>query len=305
MEQAWFDDLTLLRWLDNDDHEALARLFLDLPAERFVNLVQAIGERWGHWGGPLAHHAAPVLARHAPDLAWRCFAEPEGQRHRDAYAVLGIVGAVPLLPSETGRGLLAAIAEERLTLTAELLKHAADGRAGRAGENKVLPRPLVPLNGRMRPVREVVAHCRAAVTQNPDSIGDWVGLAYCYQHPATGLSLTDRRRPTVAAGRSEASGSSIPVAAGGWGGRDHPQSARKRYWWAPWSKLVDAVCISWRLGYRGQDLSRSRHLNPKRRIEGRLETAPSQAPSASRGLARIRSKRHRGSCVGSSQGERA
>jgi hypothetical protein len=115
MEQAWFDDLTLRRWLDSDDQEILARLFLELPAERFANLAQAIGERWGHWGGPLAHRAAPVLARHAPDPAWRCFAKPDGNRHRDAYAVLGIVGALPLLPSETGRGLIAAIAEETRT----------------------------------------------------------------------------------------------------------------------------------------------------------------------------------------------
>jgi hypothetical protein len=54
MEQVWFDELTLCRWLDSDDHEALAHLFLELPAERFASLGQAIGERWGHWGGPLA-----------------------------------------------------------------------------------------------------------------------------------------------------------------------------------------------------------------------------------------------------------
>ena len=35
MERTWFDDLTLRRWLDSDDHETLARLFSQLPAERF------------------------------------------------------------------------------------------------------------------------------------------------------------------------------------------------------------------------------------------------------------------------------
>ncbi len=112
MEQTWFDDLTLRRWLDSGDHETLARLFSQLPAERFSNLGQAIAERWGQWRGNLAYHAAPVLARHAPDLAWKCFAQPECKRHPDAYATLGIVRALPFLPPEAGRTLLGAIAKE-------------------------------------------------------------------------------------------------------------------------------------------------------------------------------------------------
>ncbi|HSQ06440.1 MAG TPA: SEC-C metal-binding domain-containing protein [Chromatiaceae bacterium] len=112
MEQDWFDDLTLRRWLDSDDQAMLARLFSELPADRFANLGPSIGARWGQWGGNLACAAAPVLARHAPDLAWRCFAEPEAKRHRDMDAVLGIVHALPLLPPEPARALLGAIAEE-------------------------------------------------------------------------------------------------------------------------------------------------------------------------------------------------
>ena len=112
MEEAWFDDLTLRRWLDSDDHETLARLFSLLPPERFSNLGQAIGERWAGWAGNLACHSAPVLARHAPGLAWRCFAEPERKRHPDPYVVLGILRALPLLPPEAGRALLGAIAAE-------------------------------------------------------------------------------------------------------------------------------------------------------------------------------------------------
>jgi len=71
MEEAWFDDLTLRRWLDSDDQETLTRLFSQLPPERFSNLGHAIGERWAGWAGNLADYSAPVLARHAPDLAWR------------------------------------------------------------------------------------------------------------------------------------------------------------------------------------------------------------------------------------------
>jgi len=74
MEQSWFDDLTLRRWLDSDNEDILTRLFVHLPAERFVNLGHTIGEHWGHWSGNLAYHSAPVLAQFQPDFAWKCFA---------------------------------------------------------------------------------------------------------------------------------------------------------------------------------------------------------------------------------------
>jgi hypothetical protein len=74
-----------------------------------------------------------VLARHASELAWRCFAEPRGQGHRDAYAILGIVEALPLLPCETGRALLKAIAEESRTT----------GRRGLEGD--VVAGALIPV----------------------------------------------------------------------------------------------------------------------------------------------------------------
>ncbi len=114
MEQAWFDDLTLRRWLDVDDRDVLTRLFSQLPATRFANLGQAIGERWGEWSGSLAYHAAPVLARYRPDLAWKCFAEPQSGRHPDTDSVLGIIRGLPSLPEEDGRSLLRAIAEQLL-----------------------------------------------------------------------------------------------------------------------------------------------------------------------------------------------
>jgi hypothetical protein len=92
MEQAWFDDLTLRRWLNSDDQETLSRLFVHLPEERFAKLGQAIGERWNKWGGNLAYQSAPILARYQPELVWRCFAEPPGGRHRDIESMLGIMG---------------------------------------------------------------------------------------------------------------------------------------------------------------------------------------------------------------------
>ncbi|MGD2073749.1 MAG: hypothetical protein PVG38_02310, partial [Gammaproteobacteria bacterium] len=117
MGQAWFDELTLRRWLDSDDHEILNRLFVHLPGERFSNLGQAIGERWNTWGGNLAYHSAPVLAQYQPDLAWRCFAEPPGGRHRDVESILGVIRSLALLPREDGLVLLKAISKQVIAST--------------------------------------------------------------------------------------------------------------------------------------------------------------------------------------------
>lgn len=50
---------------------------------------------------------------------------------------------------------LALTAEARLAVTGELLKLVADRARGPAARSRVLVRPQVPLNGRMRPVGEV------------------------------------------------------------------------------------------------------------------------------------------------------
>ncbi len=57
MEQAWFDDLTLRRWLDSDDQDILTGLFSQLPAERFANLWS--GDRRAI--GPLAWESLPAF----------------------------------------------------------------------------------------------------------------------------------------------------------------------------------------------------------------------------------------------------
>jgi tetratricopeptide (TPR) repeat protein len=115
MEQAWFNELTLRRWLNSDDQEALNRLFVHLPEEQFANLAKAIGERWNDWSGSLAYHSAPVLALYQPDLAKQCFAEPPGGRHRDFESILGIIRSLLVLPREEGLQLLKAIAQQIFT----------------------------------------------------------------------------------------------------------------------------------------------------------------------------------------------
>ena len=119
MEQQWFDDLTLRRWLNSDDQEILNRLFVHLPEEQFANVGQVIGERWNTWKGSLAFHSAPVLARYQPDLAWRCFAEPPGGRHRDVESILGVIRSLTVLPREDGVQLLKAVARQVLNSNEE------------------------------------------------------------------------------------------------------------------------------------------------------------------------------------------
>ena len=117
MEQAWFDDLTLRRWMDSDNEDILTRLFVDLPADRFANLGQAIGEHWGGWSGNLAYHSAPILAQYQPNLAWKCFAEPQEGRHRDIESILGVIRSLPFLPSDEGLQLLKAITQQTVNST--------------------------------------------------------------------------------------------------------------------------------------------------------------------------------------------
>jgi tetratricopeptide (TPR) repeat protein len=54
----------------------------------------------------------------------------------------------------------------------------------------------VPLDGRGRPVGEVVSHCKAAVAKNLGSIPDWLRLGLCYHQvlsrPRLGLKYAER-----------------------------------------------------------------------------------------------------------------
>jgi hypothetical protein len=61
LENAWFDDQTLTRWIEAGDHAVLTELFDTLPSQRFANLKPAIIKRWPSWSGRLAARATLVL----------------------------------------------------------------------------------------------------------------------------------------------------------------------------------------------------------------------------------------------------
>jgi tetratricopeptide (TPR) repeat protein len=54
-------------------------------------------------------------------LAWRCFAEPPGGRHRDIESILGIIRSLPILPHDDGLKLLNTITQQIVTSTEDSL----------------------------------------------------------------------------------------------------------------------------------------------------------------------------------------
>src|SRR5207244_13402367 len=63
MEEAWFHDLTLRRWIDSNDHEVLPELFRLLPSHLFANVRPRIVDRWGSWSSRLGAEATTVLIK--------------------------------------------------------------------------------------------------------------------------------------------------------------------------------------------------------------------------------------------------
>jgi hypothetical protein len=61
MEEAWFHDLALRRWIDSGDPTLLGELFCVLPSRLFVNVRPGIVDRWITWSGGLGAKATTVL----------------------------------------------------------------------------------------------------------------------------------------------------------------------------------------------------------------------------------------------------
>ncbi len=191
MEHAWFDDLTLRRWLEVDHPQ------LEAGGER-------IRKRKAEQQARRAAFERGEGFQDSLNLALRCSGCGEVNEYR--------VRQIAVNPADPGGNMLLAhefacascgkwaefefTTEAKLAVTGELIKLVADSDAGLAGKSKVLTRAVAPLNGRVHPVGEVVSHCRAAVTKHPGSIGDWVRLAYCYHQvlsrPRFGVHYTER-----------------------------------------------------------------------------------------------------------------
>ncbi len=91
MEQAWFDNLTLRRWIKSDDHYLLTRMFGHLPVECFVNIHMAIFEQWPQWSGSLAYQSAPVLTTCDPEQSASLFMKHLDHDFGDAYKTMAVI----------------------------------------------------------------------------------------------------------------------------------------------------------------------------------------------------------------------
>jgi hypothetical protein len=105
MEEAWFDDLTLRRWIDANDRGILTELFRVLPVRRFSNLKPAIVKRWEAWSGPLAYHSKTVLLESPMEEVLPLFARHIQGNLLDAHKTLAVIDSVIGFPESIGRQL--------------------------------------------------------------------------------------------------------------------------------------------------------------------------------------------------------
>jgi SEC-C motif-containing protein len=112
MEEVWFHDLALRRWLHSDDRDILEDALRILPPRLFASLRPAVVERWSGWSSHLGARAVPVLVEGPPDVVHRLLAQHIETSLLDlekTAAVLdGLIhlprpGALPLLDEATAR----------------------------------------------------------------------------------------------------------------------------------------------------------------------------------------------------------
>lgn len=109
MEEAWFDDLTLHRWIDAEDDDVLTTLFRILPVKRVSNLKTTVLERWKTWSGPLAHQATPILLESPLEDVIPLFIEHIEGGLPDASKTLAVIDSLVGLPKSMGLELLRGI----------------------------------------------------------------------------------------------------------------------------------------------------------------------------------------------------
>ena len=72
MEEPWFHDLALRRWIDSSDRTLLEQLFRILPPQLFANVRPRIVDRWITWSGGLGAEATTALVKcPLEEVLWR------------------------------------------------------------------------------------------------------------------------------------------------------------------------------------------------------------------------------------------
>lgn len=73
LENLWFHDVTIQRWIDSDDHEVQGLMFHYLPEQRYAMFAPAIASHWGEWSTGVTESAARILVTVAPERAAEAF----------------------------------------------------------------------------------------------------------------------------------------------------------------------------------------------------------------------------------------
>lgn len=107
LENLWFHDVSIKRWIDADDPDVLSLMFLYLPEQRFSMFAPAMASRWSAWPTQLTNSASRILASVSSELAaetFGCYLETaQPWSVEKAAAILATLdklpqeGALPLL----------------------------------------------------------------------------------------------------------------------------------------------------------------------------------------------------------------
>jgi SEC-C motif len=106
MEEAWFHDLALRRWIDSGDHEVLEQLLRILPPRLFAGVRPEIVDRWGAWAGGLGVRAVGVLMECPLETVLPLIARHIENNLLDLEKTAGVIGAITDLPSTNASQLL-------------------------------------------------------------------------------------------------------------------------------------------------------------------------------------------------------
>ena len=106
LEEAWFHEATLRRWVDCGDHDVLSDLFRLLPTRLFASLRPEIVRRWSTWSGVLASQAMGVLLEGSPEEVLPLLTRHIENWLGDFQKTLAVSRAFADLPGENVRQLL-------------------------------------------------------------------------------------------------------------------------------------------------------------------------------------------------------
>ncbi len=106
MEEAWFHDSALRRWIDSSDYTVLEELFSVLPSRLFVNVRPGLVDRWISWSGGLGARATTALVECPLEEVLPLLAQHIDRNLLDLQKTAAVIAAIADLPSANALPLL-------------------------------------------------------------------------------------------------------------------------------------------------------------------------------------------------------